>query len=119
NNHYLIQYSVIIDLEIYVGGNLMFRQGKKDVQKTLFDQDQSFPDYIVKLLKQSWADDFYRLILTQINDERFSVLYSDIASSTNKPVNILVSLLIFKQQNLLSDEVLICLLYLDYRIKYD
>ncbi|HLR54284.1 MAG TPA: transposase, partial [Pseudogracilibacillus sp.] len=96
----------------------MFRQGKKDVQKTLFDQDQSFPDYIVKLLKQSWADDFYRLILTQINEERFSVLYSDKASRPNKPVNILVSLLILKQQNLLSDEELIGSLYFDYRFQY-
>src|SRR5699024_1894577 len=117
-NHYLIQYYVIIDLEIYVGGNIMFRQGKKDVQKTLFDQDQSFPDYIVKLLKQSLADDFYRLILTQINEERFSVLYSDKASPPNKPVNILVSLLILKQQNLLSDEELIGPLYFDYRFEY-
>src|SRR5690625_2942228 len=96
----------------------MFRQGKKDVQKTLFDQDQSFPDYIVKLLKQSWADDFYRLILTQINEERFSVLYSDKASRPNKPVNVLVSLLILKQQNLLSDEELIGSLYFDYRFQY-
>src|SRR5690625_7104944 len=96
----------------------MFRQGKKDVQKTLFDQDQSFPDYIVKLLKQSWADDFYRLILTQINEERFSVLYSDKASCPNKPVNVLVGLLILKQQNLLSDEELIGSLYFDYRFQY-
>lgn len=96
----------------------MFRQGKKDVQKTLFDQDQSFPDYIVKLLKQSWANDFYSLILTQIDEERFSVLYSDKASRPNKPVNVLVSLLILKQQNLLSDEELIGSLYFDYRFQY-
>src|SRR5690625_2571621 len=96
----------------------MFRQGKRNVQKTLFDQDQSFPDYIVKLLKNSWANDFYRLVLTQINEERFSVLYSDKASRPNKPVNVLVSLLILKQQNMLSDEVLIGSLFFDYRFQY-
>src|SRR5699024_12660839 len=98
-----------------VGRKLMFKQGEKDVQKTLFDQDQSFPDYIVSLLKQSWADDFYRLILTQINEERFSVLYSDKASRPNKPVNILVSLLILKQRNLLSVEEIIGSLNFVYR----
>src|SRR5690625_1215035 len=96
----------------------MFKPGKKNVQKTLFDQDQLFPEYIIKLLKESWADDFYRLILTQINEERFSVLYSDKASRPNKPVNVLVSLLILKQQNLLSDEELIGSLYFDYRFQY-
>src|SRR5699024_11822869 len=96
----------------------MFRQRKKDDHKTLFDQDQSLPDYIVKLLKHSWDDDFYRLILTQINEERFSVLYSDKASRPNNLVNILVSLLILKQQNLLSDEELIDSLYFDYRFQY-
>ncbi|MFA1823008.1 transposase, partial [Virgibacillus oceani] len=67
---------------------------------------------------KSWAEDFYRLILTQINEERFSVLYSDKASRPNKPVNVLVSLLVLKQQNLLSDEELIGSLYFDYRFQY-
>src|SRR5690625_4870033 len=96
----------------------MFKPGKRNVQKTLFDQDQLFPEYIMKLLKQSWADDFYRLIFTQINEERFSVLYSEKASRPNTPVNLLVSLLILKQQNLLSDQELIGSLYFDYRFQY-
>src|SRR5690625_5441310 len=96
----------------------MFKPRKKNVQKTLFDQDQLFPEYIIKLLKESMSSDLYRLILTQINEERFSVLYSDKASRPNKPVNVLVSLLILKQQNLLSDEELIGSLYFDYRFQY-
>jgi hypothetical protein len=96
----------------------MFRQGKKDVQKSLFDQDQAFPNHIIEILKKSWAEDFYRLIFTQINEKRFSILYSDKASRPNKPVNILVSLLILKQQNLLSDEELLGSLYFDYRFQY-
>lgn len=96
----------------------MFRPGKKDVQKTMFDQNQSFPDHIMELLKKGWADDFYRLIFTQIDEERFSVLYSEKASRPNKPVNVLISLLILKQQNLLSDEELIGSLYFDYRYQY-
>ncbi|MBU8601241.1 hypothetical protein KM917_14050 [Virgibacillus pantothenticus] len=58
-------------------------------------------------MKKSWADDFYRLIFSQINEERFSVLYSDKISRPNKPVNLLVSLLILKLEHSLSDEELI------------
>ncbi|SDJ22316.1 hypothetical protein SAMN04488123_12141 [Natribacillus halophilus] len=31
----------------------MFKPGDKHVQKTLFDQDQAFPDYVVEILKKS------------------------------------------------------------------
>ncbi|MBU8636564.1 transposase, partial [Virgibacillus pantothenticus] len=96
----------------------MFKHGKKDVQKTLFDQDQSFPEYVMDMLKKSWADDFYRLIFSQINEERFSVLYSDKISRPNKPVNLLVSLLILKLEHSLSDEELIGSVYFDYRYQY-
>lgn len=90
----------------------------KDVQKTLFDQDQSSPDYVIEMLKKSWADDFYRIIFSQIKEERFSVLYSQRASRPNKAVNIFVGLLVLKQQNMLSDEELIESIYFDYRFQY-
>lgn len=96
----------------------MFRQSKTTVQKSLFDRDQSFPDYIVKMLRKSWADDFYRIVLSNIDEKRFSVLYSNQASRPNKAVNVLVGLLILKQQNGLSDEELIGSLYFDYRFQY-
>lgn len=96
----------------------MFKHGKKDVQKTLFDQDQSFPGYVMDMLQKSWAYDFYRFIFSQINEERFSVLYSDKASRPNKPVNVLVGLLILKMEHALSDEELIGSLYFDYRYQY-
>ncbi|WP_212667937.1 hypothetical protein [Virgibacillus pantothenticus] len=44
---------------------IMFKHGKKDVQKTLFDQDQSFPGYVMDMLQKSWADDFYRFIFSR------------------------------------------------------
>lgn len=97
---------------------IMFKLGKKDVQKSLFDQDRQFPEYVIEMLKKSWAEDFFRLVFSQINEERFSVLYSTEASRPNKAVNLLVSLLILKQQNQLSDEELIGTLYFDYRFQY-
>lgn len=32
---------------------IMFKHVKKNVQKTLFDQDQSFPGYVMDMLKKS------------------------------------------------------------------
>lgn len=96
----------------------MFRQGKTNVQKSMFDQERAFPDYILKMLRKSWADDFFRLVFRNIDEERFSVLYSDKASRPNKAVNVLVGLLILKQQNAISDEELIGSLYFDYRFQY-
>lgn len=61
----------------------MFKPGKTEVQKTLFDPDQSFPDYVQNILKKGWADDFYRIVFTHINEERFSVLYNREASRPN------------------------------------
>ena len=45
----------------------MFRPNEKTVQKSLFDHDQTFPEYVLKMLRNSWAEDFYNLIFTQIN----------------------------------------------------
>jgi len=99
-------------------GDTMFKQGKKDVQKSFFDQDQQFPTYVMEMLKKSWAEDFFRLVFSQINEKRFSVLYSTVASRPNTAVNLLVSLLILKQHNHLSDEEVIGSLYFDYRFQY-
>lgn len=41
---------------------IMFKLGKKDVQKSLFDQDRQFPEYVIEMLKKSWAEDFFRLV---------------------------------------------------------
>lgn len=69
-------------------------------------------------LQKTWADSFFRSVFLSIHEDRFSVLYSDKLSRPNKPVNILVSLLILKELNNLTDEELIDSYYFDYRFQH-
>lgn len=96
----------------------MFKRGKKEHQKTIFDFEMSYPQSIREMLEKSWAASFYNDVFLNINEERFSVLYSDKLSRPNKPVNILVSLLILKELLNLTDDELIGSLYFDFRFQY-
>lgn len=43
-------------------------------------------------LENSWAGTFYREFFCRIDDEAFAVLYSDLPSSPNVPINVLIGL---------------------------
>ncbi|MBE1557194.1 hypothetical protein H4683_004333, partial [Filibacter limicola] len=70
----------------------MFKPGRKEKQFSLDDRFLTFPKYIVEALQKSFAEDFFTTIFLKINEDHFSVLYSETFSRPNKPVNILVSL---------------------------
>lgn len=61
----------------------MFRPSTRSVQKSLLDLVQTVPEYVLDMLRNSWAEDFYKLIFSQINEERLDVLYGDKASRPN------------------------------------
>src|SRR5699024_3023590 len=96
----------------------MFKPGRKEQQVSLDDRFLVFPKYILDALQNSWSEDFYKDIFLKVNEDRFSVLYSATYSRPNKPVNILISLLILKELHNLTDEQLISSLYFDYRYQY-
>ncbi|HHW38144.1 MAG TPA: DDE transposase [Bacillales bacterium] len=96
----------------------MFKYGRKEQQISFDDRFMNLPKYVLEPLQKSWAEDFYQNIFLGINEGRFSVLYSDNFSRPNRPVNILVSLLILKELHGLTDEQLIESLYFDYRYQY-
>lgn len=96
----------------------MFKHGKKEHQKTLFDLDIQASSAISKRLQKTWAESFFYNVFSHINEDRFAVLYSDKLSRPNKPVNILVSLLVLKELNDLTDEELIDAYYFDYRFQH-
>ena len=96
----------------------MFKHGRKEQQISLDDRFLDFPKYIWDALQNSWAEDFYKNIFLKVNEDRFSVLYSKTYSRPNKPVNILVSLLILKELHNLTDEQLLSAFYFDYRYQY-
>ena len=71
-----------------------------------------------KMLEKSWAVPFSEIIFPAIEEEPFSVLYSNKASRPNTPVNVLVGALILKELlNLTDDEVVESLMF-DIRFQY-
>lgn len=96
----------------------MFKHGRKEQQISLDDRFLFLPQSILESLQKSWAEDFYKNIFLKVNEDRFSVLYSDVYSRPNKPVNILICLLILKELHSVTDEQLIAALYFDYRYQY-
>ena len=72
--------------------------------KTNDCQQLSFDDSFItltererKALEKSWAKIFADEIFPAIDEERFSVLYSDKASRPNAPVNVIIGALIIKE----------------------
>src|SRR5699024_928533 len=93
----------------------MFKHGKKEHQKSLFDLDiQAYP-IISKRLQNTWAESFFTTVFLHIHEESFANLCSNQLSRPNKPVNVLVSLLLLKELNDLTDEELIDAYYFEYR----
>lgn len=71
-----------------------------------------------KALENSWAKVFADEIFPAIDEQRFSVLYSDKASRPNTPVNVVVGALIIKELFDYSDDEMVENLMLDFRIQY-
>lgn len=88
-------------------------------QMNLFDPIYSMSDRNKSFLKKSWAYGFADKIFPAINEERFSVLYSDNkASRPNTPANIIIGALLIKELFGLTDEELLESIYLDIRYQY-
>ena len=72
-----------------------------------------------KMLRNSWNQEFADIVFPAINEDRFSVLYSDQKfSRPNTPVNFIVGALMLKEENGLSDEELVASICFDVRYQY-
>lgn len=90
-----------------------------DVQQLSFNDSLfSLTDREKKTLENSWAKIFADEIFPAIDEERFSVLYSDKSSRPNTPVNIIVSALIIKELFDYSDDEMVENLMLDLHLQY-
>jgi len=85
---------------------------------SIYDSVYNMPEYLKKILLNSWAHPFQKYIFPAINEERFSVLYSDKGSRPNTPVNVIIGALILKEIFDQTDEELIGSIYFDDRYQY-
>jgi hypothetical protein len=70
----------------------MFRKNTKHQQPALISAASELPEKQRKRLKNSWAGTFYQEFFCLIDEEAFAILYSDIDSRPNIPVNVLIGL---------------------------
>ena len=82
---------------------------------SIFDSTFGLTEREQKALDRSWAKIFSEDVFPQIDEERFSVLYSDKASRPNTPVNVIVGALIIKELFAISDDEVVDNLMLDPR----
>lgn len=71
-----------------------------------------------KALEKSWAKIFADEIFPEIDEKRFSVLYSDKASRPNTPINVIVGALIIKELFDYTDDEMVENLMLDLHLQY-
>lgn len=87
-------------------------------QISLNDKLMNLTEREKKALNKSWAKVFADEIFPAIDEERFSVLYSDKASRPNTPVNVIIGALIIKELFDYSDDEIVENLMLDLHLQY-
>jgi hypothetical protein len=84
----------------------MFQKNDRHLQQSFFNSINELPEKLQKRLKNSWSGAFYDEVFIRISEDPYAVLYADVPSRPNVPVNILVGLEILKAGNGWSDEEL-------------
>ena len=87
-------------------------------QMSLADSTLHLTNRERKFLEKSWAKTFADKIFPAIDEDLFSVLYSEKASRPNTPVNVIVGALILKEALGDSDDELVQALMFDIRYQY-
>jgi hypothetical protein len=95
----------------------MFRENKK-YQVSLFGIVYQLPLGVKRMLDESWAPAFRRLVFDKIDERRYAELYSDSVSRPNFPVNVWVGLEILKSQFDYTDEELMRQFHFDLLTAY-
>lgn len=84
-------------------------------QIALCDSYNALTDRERKLLGKSWATTFANEIFPNIDESPYAVLYSDVASRPNTPVNVIIGALLLKELMGLSDDGIMEALMFDVR----
>jgi hypothetical protein len=95
----------------------MFREHDEHTQSSFFDADNLMTERSRKRLMKSWAVPFYRDVFSNINEHKFEPLFSH-TGAPNTPVNILMSLELFKYMFSWSDDQLMDEYDFNYLVNY-
>lgn len=87
-------------------------------QLTLTDSTLNLTQRERRVLEKSWAKTFAEKVFPAIDENIFSVLFSDKASRSNTPVNVIVGALILKEALGDNDDELVEALMFDVRYQY-
>ena len=87
-------------------------------QLSLWDSYEALTPREKRALEKSWAKVFAEKIFPRINEAPYSVLYSDVASRPNTPVNVIIGALILKEFTGQSDDDFNASLMFDIRYQY-
>ena len=96
----------------------MYRENKQHLQPYLISNVNDLPEKHRKRLENSWAGVFYKEFFCRLKEEPFSVLYADIPSRPNIPVNVLVGLEYLKAGFGWSDEELYDAFIYNMQVRY-
>lgn len=96
----------------------MFRKNQRHLQIPLTSNIDELPEKLRKRLENSWAGTFYREMYCRIDESAFEVLYADIPSRPNVPVNTLVALEFLKAGKGWTDEELYDHYCYDIQVRY-
>jgi hypothetical protein len=96
----------------------MFKRNPRQLQPTLINSISELPDKYRERLDESWAGAFRRECFGRIREDAFAVLFSDVDSRPNTPVNILVGLDVIKAGFGWSDEELYNHFLFDLQVRH-
>lgn len=96
----------------------MYRANKGHLQPALISNVNDLPEKQRRRLERSWADTFYREFFSRIDEDAFAVLYADVPSRPNIPVNVLIGLEALKAGHGWSDEELYDAFTYNVQVRY-
>jgi len=96
----------------------MFQYNDAHLQQPLISTLDELSPKLKKGLEESWAGAFYHSFFRQIDEAPFAVLYAEVDSRPNVPVNVLVGLEVLKAGNGWTDEEMYEAFCYDLQVRY-
>lgn len=96
----------------------MYKRNRRHLQIPLTSHVDELPTNLRNRLEKSWARTFYREFFCRLNENLFEVLYSDLPSRPNVPINVLVGLEYLKAGNGWTDEEMYDNFCYDIQVRY-